>query len=137
MNIFGIGPFEIALILIVAFVFLGPRDMAKTGRTIGRFLRKIVMSSEWRAIRQVAHEIQTTPNRLIREAGIEELDQMRKELNPLHTAAPKDKPPSKSQGVEELDGFTAWTQQPPPRSISPIPPTTPDAPEAGDPPASA
>ena len=44
MDIFGIGPFEIVLVLIVAFVFLGPRDMAKTGRTVGRFLRKIAVN---------------------------------------------------------------------------------------------
>ena len=82
MNILGIGPFEIILILIVAFVILGPKDMAKTGRTIGRFLRKLVLSAEWRAVRQLVHEIQTTPNRLMREAQIEEFDQINRELNP-------------------------------------------------------
>lgn len=123
MDIFGIGPFEIVLILIVAFVFLGPKDMAKTGRTVGRFLRKVVKSSEWSAIRQVAHEIQTTPNRLIREAGIEEFEQMRRELANFDVSK-SDKPPAgQAPTVEELDGFAAWTQQPPPQGSPPIPPT--------------
>ena len=131
MNILGIGPFEIVLILIVAFVFLGPRDLAKTGRTVGRFLRKIVMSAEWRAIRQVAHEIQTTPNRLMREAGIEE-EQMRQALNPLHATPSRGKPGNKPQDFEELDGFAAWTRQPPGNSILPPPASPAPEPPAPD-----
>ena len=131
MDIFGIGPFEIVLVLIVAFVFLGPRDMAKTGRTVGRFLRKIVMSDEWRAIRQVAQEIRTTPNRLIREAGIEE-EKLRRELGSIDPLASKRKAAFKPQDFEELEGFTAWTQQPPVKARRPAAPA--DA-HASEPPA--
>lgn len=127
MNIFGIGPFEIVLILLVAFIFLGPRDMAKTGRTIGRFLRKIVMSSEWRAIRQVAHEIQTTPNRLIREAGIEEMEQMRQELKSLDPMKPMGKSPANPRPVEAENSLDAWTQPPSQTILPPAPPAAPDS----------
>jgi hypothetical protein len=134
MNILGIGPLEILLIMIVAFAFIGPKDMAKTGRTVGRFLRKIVISSEWRALRYLAHEIQTTPNRLIREAGIDEIEQMRQELNSLGVLEMKGRTAANYPDFEELDGYAAWTQQPAPRRIMPdlVPPT----PESADPGAS-
>lgn len=78
MEIFGIGPLEFIFILLIALIVLGPNDMAKAGRTIGRALRKIVTSSEWRTIQQASKEFRYLPNRLIREAGIEEL---KKELS--------------------------------------------------------
>lgn len=131
MNIFGIGPFEIVLILLVAFVFLGPRDMAKTGRTIGRFLRKIVMSPEWRAIRQVAQEIQTTPNRLIREAGIEEMEELRKELGSLNPAKARGQTGARPPLTAEPNSLSAWTQPPPAETI--LPPAPPADPTAADP----
>lgn len=72
MDILGIGPLEFILILIIAFIVLGPADMVKAGRTIGKFLRKIVTSPTWRAVTQTSNEIRRIPNKLIREAGLEE-----------------------------------------------------------------
>lgn len=72
MNLFGIGPLEIFFILIIALIVLGPRDMAKAGRTIGRFLRRLAISREWRLVQQASREIRYLPNRLMREAGLEE-----------------------------------------------------------------
>lgn len=72
MDILGIGPLEFILILIIAFIVLGPSDMVKAGRTMGRFLRKIVTSPTWRAVTQTSNEIRRIPNKLMREAGLEE-----------------------------------------------------------------
>ncbi len=36
MNLLGIGPFEILLILVIATIVLGPERMAQAGRTLGR-----------------------------------------------------------------------------------------------------
>lgn len=72
MDILGIGPLELILILIIAFIVLGPADMVKAGRTIGKFLRKIVTSPTWRAVTQTSNEIRRIPTKLIREAGLEE-----------------------------------------------------------------
>ena len=130
MNILGIGPLEILLILIIAFAIIGPKDMTKTGRTVGRFLRKIVISSEWQAFRYLVHEIQTTPNRLMREAIPEEIDQMRQELNSLGALGTKGRMIANYPDFEELDGDAAWTQQPAPRRI--MPDLVPPAPESNE-----
>lgn len=84
MEVLGVGPLELFFILIIALIFLGPRDMVKTGRTMGKFLRKIIMSPTWRMVQQTSRELRTLPNRMIREAGMEEdikdLDQLRKDM---------------------------------------------------------
>ncbi|UCH59151.1 MAG: twin-arginine translocase TatA/TatE family subunit [Anaerolineales bacterium] len=66
---------EILLILVIALIVLGPKDMAKSGRTIGHFLRKVVTSSTWSTIQNASREIRYLPNKLMREAGLEELRQ--------------------------------------------------------------
>ena len=73
MDIFGIGPLEFFLILLVALIVLGPNDMAKAGRSLGRFLRKLVKSEEWGIINRSAREFKYLPNRLMREAGMEDI----------------------------------------------------------------
>lgn len=79
MNILGIGPLELTLIVIIALIVLGPNDLVKTGRTLGRWMRKIVISQEWRAVQSASRELRTLPNKLIREAGIEDAQQAIKE----------------------------------------------------------
>jgi sec-independent protein translocase protein TatB len=73
MDILGVGPLELIFILLLALIIMGPKDMAKSGRTIGRFLRKIVTSPSWHAVQKTSQEIRNLPNRLIREAGLEEM----------------------------------------------------------------
>ena len=36
MNVFGMGPLEILIILLIAFIFLGPERMVDAGRWIGK-----------------------------------------------------------------------------------------------------
>jgi sec-independent protein translocase protein TatB len=40
MNLLGIGPFELLLILVIATIVLGPERMAQAGRTLGRLYAK-------------------------------------------------------------------------------------------------
>jgi sec-independent protein translocase protein TatB len=75
MEFLGIGPMELVFILLIALILMGPKDMAKTGRTIGKTLRKVVTSPQWRTINQTSKEIRNLPTRLIREAGLEEVEQ--------------------------------------------------------------
>ena len=72
MDILGIGPLELIFILIIALIVLGPKDMAKAGRTIGSFLRQIVKSPTWSAVQSTSKELRNLPNKLMREAGLEE-----------------------------------------------------------------
>jgi sec-independent protein translocase protein TatB len=72
MEFLGIGPLELLFILLIALIVLGPKDMVKAGRTMGRFLRSIITSPTWKAVTQTSNELRRLPNRLIREAGLEE-----------------------------------------------------------------
>jgi sec-independent protein translocase protein TatB len=72
MDILGIGPLELFFIILIALIVLGPKDMVKAGRSIGRTMRKIVTSENWRTIQQASHEIRNIPTRLMREAGLED-----------------------------------------------------------------
>ena len=72
MDILGIGPLELFFIIVIALIVLGPKDMVKAGHSIGRTMRKIVTSENWRTIQQASHEIRNIPTRLMREAGVED-----------------------------------------------------------------
>ena len=82
MDILGVGPLELLFIFLIALIFLGPNDMVKTGRTLGRMMRKVVTSDAWREITR----LRTLPNQLMREAGREE---GLKELNDIQKELPK------------------------------------------------
>jgi sec-independent protein translocase protein TatB len=79
MEILGVGPTEFVFILVLALIILGPKDMQKAGRTIGKWLRGIVTSDGWKVFQQTSRELRTLPNRLMREAN-EELGDVGREL---------------------------------------------------------
>jgi len=123
MEFLGIGPLELLFVLIIALIILGPNDMIKAGKTIGRTLRKIVTSPNWRAIQDTSREIRQLPNRLMREAGLEELQ---KDL-------PRPEQIMRESGLNEVkenlsnvgEELSDWTT--PPQTIgSPPPPKPPE-----------
>jgi len=73
MEIFGIGPLEFILIMLLALIILGPKDMEKIGKKIGQELNKLVKSDTWKTVRQASEKMKTLPNDLMREAELEEL----------------------------------------------------------------
>lgn len=75
MEILGVGMSELVFILIIALIVLGPRDMQKAGKTIGKWMRNIVTSDGWKIFQKTSRELRTLPNKLIREAN-EELSQI-------------------------------------------------------------
>ena len=72
MEILGIGPMELFFIIILAIIILGPKDMAKAGRTVGKFLRDMVKSDYYKAFTASSREIRNLPTRLMREANLED-----------------------------------------------------------------
>jgi len=72
MNILGIGPLELVLILIIAILVLGPQQMVVTARKAGALVRKVVKSPIWGTIMDTSREIREIPTKLVREAGLEE-----------------------------------------------------------------
>ena len=80
MEILGIGMPELIFVIIIALIVLGPKDMQKAGRTIGKFMRDIVTSDGWKAFMQTSREIRTLPNRWMREAN-EEINKIGNDIN--------------------------------------------------------
>jgi Sec-independent protein translocase protein TatA len=99
MNIFGIGPLEIIFVLIIGILVLGPEGMIEAGRKLGKLMRSIIHSSWWQNVRQGVNEIQHLPQRLIREAELEELIEIKK--------LTKDSLPS--IGNRDLINTSSWT----------------------------
>jgi Sec-independent protein translocase protein TatA len=99
MDILGIGPLEIFFILILVVIVFGPKDLSKAGKTIGRFLHQVTHSDTWKSINQATHEIRNLPNRLMKEASLEEFKQMNRDI--LSKENWIDKPGINSSGDEK------------------------------------
>jgi Sec-independent protein translocase protein TatA len=72
MEIFGIGPLEFVLIVVIMLIVLGPKEMVVTAGKIGRFVRQIIRSPMWGTIMQTSKDVRDLPTKIIREAGLEE-----------------------------------------------------------------
>jgi sec-independent protein translocase protein TatB len=125
MEFLGVGPTELILIIILALVFVGPRDLAKFGRDAGRFLNKLYRSQTWRTMNEASREIRNLPTRLAREA---ELDTVKRDLEQAGKSL-QDSVNAASKGLEKDvkaagEGMQAWT---PPAGPAPAPlrPTQP------------
>jgi sec-independent protein translocase protein TatB len=106
MDIFGIGAPELVFILIIALIVVGPRDLGKLGRQIGRFLNRMYRSESWRTLNEASRTLRTLPNKLAREAALEELDETVKEIKQTGEQAIK----RASEPAQDLaEGLRAWT----------------------------
>lgn len=106
MDFLGIGPLELAFIFLIVLIVLGPQDMIKTGRVIGRYLRRLMTSSTWRMVQDTSREIRNLPNRLAREAGLEEIEQGVRDTADM---------PELDEFKNKIGGeisFDAWTRPP-------------------------
>ncbi len=75
MEFLGIGPLELLFIILIALIILGPKDLEKTGKSIGKGLAKLVKSDTWKTVRQASERVKSLPNELMREAGMEDMKQ--------------------------------------------------------------
>lgn len=127
MEILGIGPSELAFIVIIALILLGPKDMVAAGRTLGKTLRKIVTSPMWKAVRTTGQELQQLPTKLMREAQLDDLKDIENEIRDATqiTIDPRRAP-------HRFDGnqTSPVLDSPPPPAVSP---EEPDAGEKPDP----
>jgi Sec-independent protein translocase protein TatA len=105
MEFLGVGPLELFLVLLLALALIGPKDIGKHARTVGRTLQRVYRSEEWKTVQQASRNLRSLPNRLAREAEFDELDQ-------LHRT-----PPASPPAGEDVD--FAW------RRPTPAPPPTP------------
>jgi len=138
MDFLGVGPLELLFIFLIALIVLGPNDMVKAGRTLGKWMRKLVTSPTWQAIQQTSRDIRHLPNKLMRDAGLEEdlkdLTEIQKNVQSLRNIRP-------DLGLEEVEkdlkkaeqdlrstqaDLSAWTTPPSENTITPAsePPET-------------
>ena len=79
MQLFGIGPLEFLLILVIAVIILGPKGMVTAAREAGKLIRKITRSPLWRERVDTSNGIRDLPRKIVRDAGIEQdRDELRK-----------------------------------------------------------
>ncbi len=132
MEFLGIGPLELLFIVVIIIVVIGPKDLQRTMRSVGKGLNSLYKSEGWKAFNEVSRELRTLPNRLAREAELEEIQKATGELN---------------QAIASVNsGLSAWTADGKKKPVAPAatPPTQPAlapapaaAPAGGEQPASA
>jgi Sec-independent protein translocase protein TatA len=98
MEILGIGPLEFLLIVLLALIILGPKDLQKTGRAIGHELNKLVKSDVWKTVRQASDKVKDLPTELMRSA---ELEDLKKSLEDTPEEAKKIAPPKHEEETHE------------------------------------
>ena len=94
MEFLNLGWMEIILILILAFIFLGPDKMVSTGRQIGSWLRKLSRDKLFREVVETTDEIRRYPRKIFDESGLD---------LPLHVEQQKlqDESPAVSENLTE------------------------------------
>lgn len=79
MELFNIGIPELIVILVLALVILGPRDMVTTARKLGHWVNRVVRSPFWKELMGISQEMRDLPTRIVRDARLEDIEQMNEE----------------------------------------------------------
>jgi len=127
MEFLGIGPLELMFIVLLILLVFGPKDIARMARSIGQFLNRLYRSENYKIIQKTSDELRNLPNRLAREAQLEELQKELKDVGAIGNLNPPAPPPSPGKP------FQAWTQELPPASPPPTEPPAPAQPPAPTP----
>lgn len=111
MEFLGVGPMELFFIIILALIILGPRDMQKAGKTLGRWMNRMVRSDTWKLVRQASNKIKYLPNELMRDAGLEDIKNASQEITKVVNQDLSQMNNGSPRGLE--DPFYAWREQHP------------------------
>lgn len=116
MSFFGMGTFEILIILLVAFIFLGPERMIDAARTLGKWtgeLRRMgsTVQAEMDDLTNVGAPLSSrhtqTRDNVRAETSEPPLDQD----HPINTSGPGASPRPDASGPVAFDGAVADTTQ--------------------------
>jgi Sec-independent protein translocase protein TatA len=91
MEFLGIGPLELLVIILLVLIIISPKDLAKGAKAAGRWINQLNKSDTWKSLRRVSQEMQNLPNRLAREAQLDELKELQEGIG-LDEKAPAEKP---------------------------------------------
>src|ERR1044072_3506232 len=117
MEIFGVGTSELIFIILIAIIVLGPKDMQKAGRTIGRFLNQLMRSEGWKIFQRTSNELRNLPRNLMREANMEMMEaekDLRRVIDPRSNpsaSSPSRKQPPSNEGENSLPDSSAKTNE--------------------------
>jgi sec-independent protein translocase protein TatB len=119
MDFLGVGPLELVFILVIALIVLGPHDIARFARRAGRWLNRLYTSEVWGTLNRASREFRDLPNRLAREAALDDLDEtLRQSTDPdanageeeetanaaLEAWVPSPKTPSHTEAEQDTSG---------------------------------
>jgi len=135
MEILGVGMQELIFIVIIALIVLGPKDMQKAGKTIGRWLNQLVRSDTWKLFQQTSSELRNLPRNLIKEANMEmqeterELRRTMDQIDPRPARSVASSAPPASSHIRRV-----LSSNEPENTIQPpsVKPDSPHDPAAGD-----
>jgi len=113
MDLLGVGPLELLFLILIALIVIGPRDIGKAARSIGRFLNRLYRSETWRMLTETSRKLRNLPNQLAQEAALEDsLDEMHQTIREVGQEI--------AQDVRTLDeDLQAWKKPPPKSEQSP------------------
>lgn len=97
MEFLNLGWMEIVLIVVLAFIILGPDKMISTGKQLGGWIRKLSRDKLFREVVETTDEIRRYPRKIFEESRLD---------LPLHVEQQKlevDSQPDVVQSVEEQD----------------------------------
>ena len=81
MRIFNIGIREVLLLLVIMLILFGPDQMRENARKAAQGIRRFVRSGTWKAFLGIYDEVNTIKNEVIRESGIQEVQDSLRSVN--------------------------------------------------------
>jgi Sec-independent protein translocase protein TatA len=80
MELLGVGPLELILVLVIVLLLFSPKDIVGGARKLGSTLNRLYKSDTFRVIQKTSEELRDLPNRLVQEAALEELKTLPQEI---------------------------------------------------------
>jgi len=124
MEFLGIGLPELVFILVIILLVVGPKDLQRTTRELGRWLNRLNQSGNFKVLQRASEELRNLPQRLVEEAQLEELEELKKTAEDLKNLGQEVsmRPPSH-------DPYRGWKEpSPQPNPTQPAPAASPEPP---------
>lgn len=123
MEIFGIGPLELVLIVLIALIVLGPKEMMTTAQKAATWLRKLRNSEIWSSTK----EVMDIPNQVLHESGLDKEIRELQTLSRKGVAIPTTWKPDASLPPVQQPGTDPAVSAPDSQAAQPTPPVQPQA----------
>ncbi len=140
MDFFGIGWLELFFIIIIVLLVAGPKDLERGAKGLGRTINKLNRSPSFQAIRRASTELRNLPQRLAKEANLEELKELTQEVKQVTQEVQQVQADVKQvrqelkENTSNITGahktFQAWVQELPPAENGSAPAAEPQPPAA-------